>query len=117
MSFVAHRLDRCKIMTAQAPANGEPVGTFQEGSEIRCRFYRMDYGNEPVQGGAAPLFDATIVLARGTSLTSKDRVRLTRNGRGVVDEIYAVVGAPWRPTDGRGTLNAKLKRIHGGSLL
>lgn len=88
--------DTCQIGTAGTPSGGNPAPGYTYGSSLRCLYTRKG-STEVLDGSNITPTDVEIRVPRSTTVTSKDRVKLTKlNGATLSPErFYAVVGEPW----------------------
>lgn len=99
----AHMMDTCTVdvyTDAGADAYNNPNPTWVAGAEQPCGFMttKDDEGNE---AGHVPVRDARVRLPISASVTSKDRITITkRHGVAVTAVTYAVVGTPKRGPSG-----------------
>ena len=116
MSLVAAMKDRCRIGTQAPPSSGEPVpsGYALEDPVIRCRVSRVKT-KESVDGSQAAVTDWVIRVPVGTTVTSKNRINVTRRERATVDEYYAIVGDPDDTERHRKTIILNCRRLVGNS--
>ena len=94
----AHMMDRCKILAwsvGSADAFGRKSATYTAGSEIACGF---NFANRTVevQGESdVVLIDGHVRLPSGTTVSSKDRIRITKRfGSAVTNVDYEIIGEP-----------------------
>jgi hypothetical protein len=96
MAFTGAMVDRCRVLSHTAATTGpDPISTYIAGAEIRCRYSRAVEGREVVDGSQMTPTDVTIRVPRGTTVTSSDRIRLTKEHGAVVSLDYAIVGEPY----------------------
>lgn len=107
-----HMMDTCVIQTCTQTANtfGELVETFADGSAQVCGLDMRPGSERHSQQNTALQYDATVRLVITTTLTAKDRIKITkRYGETLTTAIiYDIVGPIQR---GPSAIRLMLKRV------
>ena len=114
-----HKRDLCKISTPGTVSGPYVNETSTWGSEIRCRYSKINKSEVPVSN--LEIIDAEIRVPKGTTIAVGARVHLTKLRRTTLESdptaanaiLFDVVGTDWElPQE----LVLKCKQVRGGSL-
>ena len=98
-----HYNDTCVIQTLSTARDttGAVLPTYTDGSAISCGFEPTGGTERKAAGGTAVITDATVRLPIGTTVTAKDRVKITkRHGTSITALVFGVAGEPQRGPSG-----------------
>lgn len=108
---VGHMMDSCVIQTHSATYDtfGQEILSYTDGSEIRCGLDMRPGSERHGQDETVLTYDATLRLPITTTLTEKDRIKVTKRfGEDWTDLVFEVVGVLQRGASG---LRVLLRRI------
>lgn len=101
---VGHMQDTCVIQTCVQTANsyGELVETFTDGSAIECGLDMGSGSERRTVDNITTQYDATLRLGIATSITSKDRIKVTKRFEETLGTalVYTVAGPIRRGVSG-----------------
>lgn len=85
--------DLVKVLTEGTAVAPEHTAAYTPGSAIRCRFSH-GAGEETTDGAQAQSVDGQIRIQKGTTVTGKNRLNLTKFQGAVVSRFFEIVGTP-----------------------
>ena len=98
-----HYNDTCIVQTLSTTrdSTGAVLNTYPDGSAISCGFEPKGGTERKAADGTAVITDATVRVPIGTTITAKDRVKITkRHGTSITALVFGVASEPQRGPSG-----------------